>query len=206
MANAEEPARSGRADARRNERSLLEAAARVFVAHGVDAPVRLVAAEAGVGMGTVYRHFPTRSELVVAVFRHQVDALADAGPALLELGPDPAEALHGWVAQYVDFLVTKHGLARALGSDLDAADALHRMFIERLAPVCDALLAAALPAPPIAGIALMRGVGNLCAGGRSDPAYDPRHMAALLVRGVLGSSDGSEGTRPGGGDPRASNS
>jgi AcrR family transcriptional regulator len=74
-------ARPKRADARRNEESLLEAAAAVFVKSGVDAPVRDIAAEAGVGMGTIYRHFPTRADLVIAVYRHQVEACAEAGPA-----------------------------------------------------------------------------------------------------------------------------
>ena len=75
--------RAKRADARRNEQTLLDAAAAVFVTSGVDAPVREIAARAGVGMGTIYRHFPTRADLIVAVYRHQVEACAEAGPALL---------------------------------------------------------------------------------------------------------------------------
>ena len=59
---------------------------RCFVASGVEAPVRDIAARAGVGVGTIYRHFPTRADLVVAVYRHQVEACADAGPALLASG------------------------------------------------------------------------------------------------------------------------
>jgi len=105
------PARK-RADARRNERTLLEAAAAVFVASGVDAPVRDIAAAAGVGMGTLYRHFPRRSDLVVAVYRHQVEACADAGPALLAAHPAD-KALAEWLQMFVGFLVTKHGLAAA---------------------------------------------------------------------------------------------
>ncbi|MER6924572.1 helix-turn-helix domain-containing protein, partial [Streptomyces spiralis] len=72
-----------RKDARRNQQTLLDAAAAVFATSGVEAPVRDIAAEAGVGMGTIYRHFPTRADLVIAVYRHQVDACAEAGPALL---------------------------------------------------------------------------------------------------------------------------
>ena len=72
-----------RADARRNEATLLDAAAAAFVASGVDVPVRDIAARAGVGVGTIYRHFPTRADLIVAVYRHQVEACAEAGPALL---------------------------------------------------------------------------------------------------------------------------
>ena len=79
-----------RADARRNEKTLLDAAAAVFVASGVDAPVRDIAAKAGVGMGTIYRHFPTRADLIVAVYRHQVEACAEAGPALLDSRRLPA--------------------------------------------------------------------------------------------------------------------
>ena len=77
------PARGKRADALRNQQALLDAAAAVFVTSGVDAPIREIAAAAGVGIGTIYRHFPTRADLVVAVYRHQVEACAEAGPALL---------------------------------------------------------------------------------------------------------------------------
>ncbi|HEY1670672.1 MAG TPA: helix-turn-helix domain-containing protein, partial [Trebonia sp.] len=89
--------RPKRADARRNEKALLEAAAAVFVKSGVDAPVRDIAAEAGVGMGTIYRHFPTRADLVIAVYRHQVEACAEAGPALLASSSTPHAALTRWV-------------------------------------------------------------------------------------------------------------
>ena len=71
-------ARAKRADARRNKETLLDAAAAVFVASGVEAPVRDIAAEAGVGVGTIYRHFPTRADLINAVYRHQIEACAEA--------------------------------------------------------------------------------------------------------------------------------
>ncbi len=70
------PVRSKRADALRNQQTLLAAAAAVFVTSGVNAPIREIAARAGVGIGTIYRHFPTRADLVIAVFRHQVEACA----------------------------------------------------------------------------------------------------------------------------------
>src|SRR3977135_1658138 len=70
-----------RADARRNEETLLEAAAAAFIASGVDAPVRDIAAKAGVGVGTIYRHFPTRADLIVAVYPHQDEACVEAGAA-----------------------------------------------------------------------------------------------------------------------------
>src|ERR1700754_182707 len=109
--------RSKRADARRNEQTLLDAAAAVFVTSGVEAPVRDIAARAGVGGGTVYRHFPTRADLVVAVYRHQVEACAEAGATCLDTATSPYAALAGWIDLFVDLLVTKHGLAAALRSD-----------------------------------------------------------------------------------------
>lgn len=69
---------SRRKDARRNKETLLEAAAAVFVTSGVEAPVRDIASRAGVGLGTLYRHFPTRADLIIAVYRHQVEACAEA--------------------------------------------------------------------------------------------------------------------------------
>ena len=120
-----QPARGRRADARRNEGTLLDAAAAVFATSGVEAPVRDIAARAGVGMGTIYRHFPKRADLIIAVYRNQVETCAEAGPNLLASSPTPYAALGRWIDLFIDFLVTKHGLAAALRSDNTAFDALH---------------------------------------------------------------------------------
>src|SRR5215217_5587409 len=139
-------AQSKRKDARRNKEALLDAAATVFVTSGVHAPVRDIAAEAGVGLGTIYRHFPTRADLIIAVYRHQVDACAEAGPALLTTCPTPYAALGRWINLFVDFLVTKHGLAAVLHSDEAGFETLHAYFLDRLVPVCAQLLEAAAAA------------------------------------------------------------
>ncbi|CAM5604142.1 TetR/AcrR family transcriptional regulator [Streptomyces griseorubiginosus] len=177
-----------RKDARRNKETLLDAAAAVFVAKGVEAPVRDIAAEAGVGLGTIYRHFPTRADLIIAVYRHQVDACAEAGPALLASSPTAHTALEQWINQFVDFLVTKHGLAGVLQSDNSGFDTLHAYFLDRLVPVCTELLDAAAEAGEIrSGVEayeLMRGVGNLCIGADTDPRYDPRRLIGILVAGL----------------------
>jgi len=177
-----------RADARRNEAALLDAAAAAFVESGVNVPVRDVAARAGVGVGTIYRHFPTRADLIVAVYRHQVEACAEAGPALLKDSDTAHGALTGWIGMFVDFLVTKHGLAEALGSDAAAFQTLHAYFIDRLVPVCGQLLDAAAAAgeirPGLDPYELLRGVGSLCAGAGSDPRYNPRHLVDLLIAGL----------------------
>ncbi|WP_326700923.1 TetR/AcrR family transcriptional regulator [Streptomyces sp. NBC_01754] len=182
------PVRSKRADAQRNRQTLLSTAAEVFVDSGVDAPIREIAARAGVGMGTIYRHFPTRADLVVAVYRHQVEACAEAGPSLLADADSPFEALRGWADLFVDFLVTKHGLANALQSDSGGFDTLHAYFLDRLVPVCGELLDAAAEAGEIRAdvhaYEVMRGIGNLCAGHDSDPRYDPRRLVGLLLDGL----------------------
>jgi AcrR family transcriptional regulator len=181
-------ARSKRADARRNEQTLLDAAATVFVTSGVEAPVRDIAAKAGVGMGTIYRHFPTRADLIVAVYRHQVDACAEAGPALLATSATPHAALGRWINLFVDFLVTKHGLAAVLQSDNAGFDTLHAYFLDRLVPVCTQLLDAAADSGEIRSdlkaYELMRGVGNLCIGAHNDPHYDARRLVELLIAGL----------------------
>ncbi|TDD83435.1 TetR/AcrR family transcriptional regulator [Actinomadura darangshiensis] len=180
------PARRKRADARRNEETLLEAAAAAFIASGVDVPVRDIAAKAGVGVGTIYRHFPTRADLVVAVYRHQVEACAEACPALLAEDGSPYTALVQWIDLFVDFLVTKHGLAEAMQSG--DFETLHAYFLDRLVPVCAVLLEAAAGAgeirPDIEALELMHGVGNLCIGANKDPRYDARRMVGVLLAGL----------------------
>ena len=178
-----------RADARRNQETLLDAAAAIFVKSGVEAPVRDIAAKAGVGTGTIYRHFPTRADLVIAVYRHQVEALAEAGSTLPTSSPTPYAALGRWINQFVDFLVTKHGLAAALRSDEAGFATLHAYFLDRLVPVCAQLLDAAAAAgeirPDVDAYGLLRAIGNLCVGSDGDSRYDARGMVGLLIAGLL---------------------
>ncbi|MEO9151977.1 MAG: TetR/AcrR family transcriptional regulator [Lapillicoccus sp.] len=187
--SAPSPARK-RADARRNEQTLLEAAAAVFITHGVNAPVREIATTAGVGMGTIYRHFPTRADLVVGVYRHQVETLAGAAPQLLANGEAPVAALAQWMDRFVDFLVTKHGLAGALRSDESGFDTLHAYFLDRLVPACALLLTAAVESgeirPDIDALTLMHAAGNLCIGVEAggDTGYNAHRMVSLLIAGL----------------------
>lgn len=185
---AGEPALPKRADARRNEQTLLEAAAALFVTSGVEVPVRVIAAKAGVGTGTIYRHFPTRADLIIAVYRHQVEACAGAGPALLESNASPYEALRQWINLFVDFLVTKHGLAAVMQPSDASFAALHTYLLERLLPVGTELVGAAAEAgeirSDIEAYELMRGVGNLCIGANNDPRYSARRLVELLIAGL----------------------
>ena len=190
MADGERPGAvpRKRADAKRNEGALLDAAAAAFVESGVNAPVRDIAAKAGVGIGTIYRHFPTRADLIIAVYRHQVEACAGAGPALLAASDTALGALAQWAGLFADFLVTKHGLAEVLRSDDAAFQALHAYFLDRLVPVCGQLLEAAAAAgeirPGVDAYELLYGIGNLCAGAAGDPRYHPRRLVDLLIAGL----------------------
>ena len=106
-------ARPLRADARRNRDRLLEVAVRAFSTDGPDVPLDAIAKQAGVGIGTLYRHFPTREALVEAAYRNELDRLCAAAPELL--GREPADvALRAWMDRFVDYMTTKRGMADAL--------------------------------------------------------------------------------------------
>src|SRR5271170_1683909 len=122
-----------RADAQRNLDALLRAAKAVFLTSGVDAPVREIAEKAGVGLGTLYRHFPQRSDLIAAVFRREIDACADTAP-VLAASHTPFDALASWMQRYAAFVATKRGLAQALHSGDPAYDNLPSYFDQRLRP------------------------------------------------------------------------
>jgi AcrR family transcriptional regulator len=188
-----------RADARRNIDALLRAAMAVFATSGVDAPVREVAEKAGVGIGTLYRHFPQRSDLIVAVFRHEVDACADAA-SLIAAEHEPGDALARWMQRYVDFIAAKRGLAAALHSGDRAYDSLPAYFQKRLRPALQALLRAAAAAGEVRADAdpddLLRAAASLCTPARDDDSAHARRMVALLVDGLRYGAGPSVSTAP----------
>ncbi len=179
--------RRPRADAQRNSDSLLEAAKVVFGTSGVDAPAKEIADLAGVGVGTLYRHFPRRSDLVKAVFEREVDACADAAPVLAAANA-PGAALAQWLHRYTAFLATKRGLATALHSGDPAFDALPGYFKQRLGPTLGSLLNAAIASGEIrAGISatdLLHAVANLCLPVADEGVAYSQRMVALLIDGL----------------------
>ena len=176
-----------RADAQRNAEALLEAAKTVFGTSGVDAPAKEIADLAGVGVGTLYRHFPQRSDLVKAVFQHEVDACADAAPALAAAYP-PGEALARWLHRYTGFVATKRGLAPALHSGDPAYGALPGYFMQRLGPALGSLLEAAAAAGEIRDDIvpqdLLYAVANLCLPPANQGVAYSQRMVALLIDGL----------------------
>lgn len=116
--------RKPRADARRNRESLLEAAKAAFAEVGAEASLEEIARRAGVGIGTLYRHFPTRDAVVEAVYRREVQQLADAAPRLIE-SMAPAEALRAWMRLFIDYVAAKRVIAPALKSLVGDGSALY---------------------------------------------------------------------------------
>lgn len=176
-----------RADARRNEEAVLEAAKIVFARSGVDAPIREIATQAGVGLGTLYRRFPTRADLIAAVFRREVDACAAAAETLA-VEHEPAEALGAWLMRYTRFLATKQGLAAALHSGDPTFATLPDYFRSRFEPALAMLLDAAARGgatrSDIAPYDILRAIGNLAVASGGDGAAHTERMVMLMLDGL----------------------
>jgi AcrR family transcriptional regulator len=114
-------ARALRADASRNRDTLLAAATRAFASSDAEPSMRAIAREAGVGIATLYRHFPTRESLVDAVYHDQVERLTLGARELLEQLP-PAEAMRGWMDLFGDWLMTKHGMIDTLLAMIESGE------------------------------------------------------------------------------------
>jgi AcrR family transcriptional regulator len=175
-----------RADAQRSLDALLQAAKEVFTKSGVDAPIRDIAGKAGLGVGTVYRHFPQRSDLIAAVFRREIDECADAAADLAKRH-EPYDALRQWMQRFSAFFATKRGLANALHSGEPAYAALPEHFEARLRPALQGLLASAVAAgrirSDIAASELLGAIARLSMSEVDEPAQAQR-MVTLLADGL----------------------
>jgi AcrR family transcriptional regulator len=187
--------REKRADAQRNRDALIKAAKSILATSGVEAPAKEIADQAGVGVGTLYRHFPHRTDLVVAVLEREIDACADAAP-LLAADREPGEALAAWLGRYTEFLATKNGLATALHKGEPAFVGLVEHFRQRFGPALGSLLKAAAASEEIRSDVcpqeLLSAVGSLCL---PVPGHDvdySRRMVAILIDGLHYRRDPSE--------------
>jgi AcrR family transcriptional regulator len=158
-------ARAQRCDARRNHDRLLEVASEVFAAKGVDASLEEIARAACVGIGTLYRHFPTRDALVEAVYRHNVELLC-AGAEELRATLPPDEALAQWMQRFVAYVATKKGLATYLKSVVSADSDLFTSTHGRVRETVDGLVAAATEAgsirPGVDGMQILMALSGVC--------------------------------------------
>ena len=132
-------ARKPRADSVRNRERLLKAAARVFSAGGAEASLEAVAKRAGVGIGTLYRHFPTREALFEAVYRREVDGLADLAGRMGQQS-SPVDALRQWLRAIVQLVATKKGMLAALALAAEGRSDLYAYSSERLSKGVGTLL------------------------------------------------------------------
>lgn len=176
-----------RADAQRNLLTILHAAKEVFAASGVDAPVRDIAERAGVGVGTLYRHFPRRADLIAAVFRQEMDACADEADSL-GASLAPFDALAIWMRRFVELAVTKQGLAKALHSGDPAFEALPARREERLMPafrrLFDNAVAAGAIRDDINADEFVRAAASLCLSVPDRDQRSAQRLVGLLVDGL----------------------
>jgi AcrR family transcriptional regulator len=143
-----EPVRRPRADAVRNRDRVLEAAKAVFSTGGPDASLEAVARRAGVGIGTLYRHFPTREALFEAVYRREVQQLSELAEQL-KSAPEPVDALRRWLRSNVEFVATKKGMSAALALAVQGSSELSAHAFDRLTKAVGALLDRAVAAGEI---------------------------------------------------------
>jgi AcrR family transcriptional regulator len=178
--------RQTRADARRNRARLLAAALELFAAEGPDVPLKAVASAAGVGVGTLYRHFPSRDALVEAAYRSEVERLCDVEELLRDR---PETALAEWMDRFVDYAVTKRGLSTALrsavSSDSEWYDDARRRIIETLTTLLDAGKEAGTIRADVDAESLIHATGAIWLI-PDEPGWDEhaRKVLALLMDGL----------------------
>ncbi len=179
-----------RADARRNYERLLDAAKAAFAEHGTDAPLDDIAKRAGVGSGTLYRHFPTRLDLVEAVFRVQMERLIARTNDLLD-EPDAGQALQVFLRRVVTHSNTYRGLASALMSALrsggsELAQRCHTMVYEAAGQVLDRAKAAGAVRADVDVLDLLKLVNGVALASEQDPddTQLPDRLLAMVTRGL----------------------
>jgi AcrR family transcriptional regulator len=184
-----ESAQRLRADAQANHDRLLSVAAQAFAEHGEQASLKAIAREAGVGIGTLYRRFPSRAVLVEATYRSESARLCQAGYDLLDQLP-PVAALRGWMEQFLAYMATKRGMAGALRVVLSADDDLRLATRAMLIDVLAALLRAAEEAgevrPGLDPTDVVMALGGFAlVGGEEDDQELSRRLLDLLLSGLL---------------------
>jgi AcrR family transcriptional regulator len=182
-----QPDRPLRADAVRNRERLLAAAAAAFAANGAEVPLEDIAREAGVGIGTLYRHFPTRESLVEAVYRHEVDVLCAAADDLLATRPAD-QALAAWMQLFVQHVATKRGMLSVLKPMMSSDPALSAATRGRAVDAASRLLAAGVAAgtvrADIQGADLVRAVGGICMSTDQERSEASERLVGLLFDGL----------------------
>ncbi|WP_420956415.1 TetR/AcrR family transcriptional regulator [Burkholderia gladioli] len=182
------PARKPRADGERNRQRLIEAAKSVFAAKGSSASLDEIARTAGVGIGTLYRHFPTRDALISGLYRNETTQMAEAATRLADTHA-PAEALRQWLLLFVHYMATKHGMAEVLNSVTGGVGALYAdsatCILGALQDLVDRATASGeirLGLAPIDVLRAIAGVGTVS----SEPGWEKsaRQLVDIIMAGI----------------------
>jgi len=192
VTDEKKPRRRPRSDGQRNRENLLKVAKAAFTAGEVDIPLDEVARRAGVGIGTLYRHFPNRDALIEAVYRAELDSLADAAPILAAQHP-PVEALRAWMRLFVDYIAAKLVIAPALNGLAGGTGALYAQSGTVLQDAIEKLMAAAVASgdisadiEPVDLLRALAGVSNYAAG----PGWETsaKRLVDILIAGSRASA------------------
>jgi AcrR family transcriptional regulator len=180
--------RALRVDARRNYDRLIAEAAEAFFERGIEVPLEEIARRAGVGIGTLYRHFPTRDALIEAVYRREVELLCESADELLRDCP-PSDALELWLQRFVEYVAAKRGMAEALKSVVGHDSELFAESHRRITDAIDRLVAAGVGSGAIRDdvepLDLLRAVSGIClATDRADWRDRAARLVALLMDGM----------------------
>ena len=193
---AEAEGRKPRADGLRNRERLIDVAKLAFAEIGPNVSLEEIARRAEVGIGTLYQHFPTRDDIVAAVYRREVTQLADAAKRLLETRP-AGEALHEWLRLFVDYIATKKVIAPALASMTGGTSALYESSIElmkgAIADLVEKAIAAGDIRPDVEPFDLVQALGSFAMGVSTSPGWETRtlRLIDILMDGLRsGSSRG----------------
>ncbi|WP_165071415.1 TetR/AcrR family transcriptional regulator [Paludisphaera rhizosphaerae] len=181
------PSRRPRADAERNRVRLLADAKAVFAEKGAAASLEEIARRAGVGIGTLYRHFPTRDALIAAVYRNEIEQLIAAAERLAAEAP-PVEALREWMLLFVDYLGTKHGMSEVLKSVAGGPSEIYAAFSARITETIGTLVerASGKTSPDLEPLDLLRALAGVAhAGSGPDGKRAAQRLVDILVAGLL---------------------
>jgi AcrR family transcriptional regulator len=177
------PAEDLRADARQNHARLLTAAAEAFAEKGADAPLEDIARRAGVGIGTLYRHFPTRLDLQAASFRNQVMVLCGEALEMLDRA-EPEHAFFTWMQIMAGYFMTKRGLSKAvmeaLGRDSEVMETCWTRMRDTTERTLTLAQQAGLIRPDVSAVDVMRLAHGAVAGTEHDPDQAPRLLAIMM--------------------------
>jgi AcrR family transcriptional regulator len=192
---AEAEGRKPRADGLRNRERLIDVAKLAFAEIGPNVSLEEIARRAEVGIGTLYRHFPTRDDIIAAVYRREVTQLADAAKRLLETRP-AGEALHEWLRLFVDYIATKTVVAPALASMAGGTSALYESSIElmkgAIADLVEKAIAAGDIRPDVEPFDLVQALGSFAMGVSTSPGWETRtlRLIDILMDGLRSGSPG----------------